>query len=284
MVFVATEASPQTPIAFRSPVRRDNGSFVEFAPDEALTESFLAAMAGFNFLELGEDGKDPIAPYSPPGSDISTTADSYVEANSWESFHRRESATSRDSFFCRTAEHVDHRGDAWHGTEHFQLYGKGPGANDKHLSENSGGLKQFKHQFKEDLKDSERDTRTTLMIRNVPRKYTQHQLLVDLTAAYDFSGGADFFYLPTDLGTCRNLGYCFLNLTTPEQAAAVKSALHKRRLSSCAKSGLSIGYADFQGLDANVRNVRRSLMHRIKNRDYRPLLADEKGNLVPITN
>jgi RNA recognition motif-containing protein len=128
------------------------------------------------------------------------------------------------------------------------------------------------------------DDRTTLMIRNVPRKHTQRQLLADLLAAYDFSGAADFFYLPTDLGTCRNLGYCFLNFVCPERALAAKQALHKLRLSSGAKSGLSIGYADFQGLEENLRNVRRSLMHRIKNREYRPLVADENGDLVPIAS
>jgi hypothetical protein len=93
----------------------------------------------------------------------------------------------------------------------------------------------------------------------------------------------NFFYLPTDLGTCRNLGYCFLNFMCPHRAAAAKTALHKLRLSANAKSGLSLGYADYQGLEENLRNVRRSLMHRIKNREYRPLVADEAGVLVPIS-
>lgn len=267
MVIVAKNAFPHdaVPIPFSPPFARRAPA--AFEPDPALTESFMAAMAGFNFLELGEDIKDRA--YSPPGSDSSTTADSFVDG-----FNNKDG-------ICRM-ERTDRREDQ-QGIDKPLFYEKDHRIGDNFL-DNSGCIKKFEQHFKEDLKESCDDTRTTLMIRNIPRKYTQQQLLVDLTAAYDFSGGANFFYLPTDLGTCRNLGYCFLNLTTPEQAVAVKSALHKRRLSSCAKSGLSIGYADFQGLDANVRNVRRSLMHRIKNRDYRPLLADENGALVPMTN
>jgi len=127
-------------------------------------------------------------------------------------------------------------------------------------------------------------TNTTLMIRNIPRKYTQRQLLIDLNDAHAILGKVDFFYLPADLGTGRNLGYCFVNFVRPQDAVEVKHKLHKLRLFSGAKSGLSIGFADVQGLESNLRNVRRPLMHRIKNREYRPLVLNTAGELLPVSN
>lgn len=123
---------------------------------------------------------------------------------------------------------------------------------------------------------------TTLMIRNIPRKYTQRQLLQDLQDACGIAAMLDFFYLPADLGTGRNLGYCFVNFVQASNALTVKQKLHKLRLFAGAKCGLSIGFADVQGFESNLRNVRRSLMHRIKNREYRPLIAID-GELVPVT-
>jgi hypothetical protein len=226
----------------------------ELSPDaqltHELTESYLAAMAGFNFLELGEEPSSKFV--SAPGSD-STTVGSLPADASYD-------LPSFD--FSEQLEQKENRIDpSW------QVKAPGQPGNQPRADSSKPAA-----------------GRTTLMIRNVPRKYTQRQLLTDLLAACDFTGWADFFYLPTDLGTCRNLGYCFLNFVCPLRAAEVKNALHKLRLSSGAKSGLSIGYADFQGLDENLRNVRRSLMHRIKNREYRPLVADATGELVPITN
>jgi RNA recognition motif-containing protein len=135
-----------------------------------------------------------------------------------------------------------------------------------------------------DKRVDEETTNTTLMIRNIPRKYTQRQLLVDLNDAHAILGKVDFFYLPADLGTGRNLGYCFVNFVQPQDAVEVKQKLHKLRLFSGAKSGLSIGFADVQGLESNLRNVRRPLMHRIKNREYRPLVLNAAGELIPVSN
>jgi hypothetical protein len=216
----------------------------DFVPDSSLTESYLAAINGFNFLELGGD-PEPKSYYRPSseGSTASGQLGGYTE-------------TTDMSF-----DTLDFGRDLGEEVQNAPVA-----------------------QVPEKRESSKEAACTTLMIRNIPRKYTQRQLLIDLIAAHDFSGRVDFFYLPIDLGTGRNLGYCFLNFVCPRAAAAVKGALHKLRLFAGAKSGLSIGYADVQGLEENVRNVRRSLMHRIKNREYRPLVADENGELVPVTN
>merc|ERR1719201_2634248 len=213
------------------------------AGQEQLSESFIAAISGFNFLELGGEAtglgaeKKPSSSLAGPWgadwmSERSTSVDSGVSMDG-RSIPSAKSA-SKDQY--AVAEQV------WGGMPTI-----GPKGYPKSVPKESMGNDHMSNRNGE-------PPRTTLMIRNIPRKYSQRQLLTDLNEAYAFTHGVDFFYLPTDLGTGRNLGYCFVNFLRPEDAEAVKQTL---------------------------RNVRRSLMHRIKNREYRPLVAGPDGDLVP---
>ena len=58
------------------------------------------------------------------------------------------------------------------------------------------------------------DKRTTLMIKNIPNKYTQKMLLT--TIDEKFRGTYDFFYLPIDFKNKCNVGYAFINMVRPE--------------------------------------------------------------------
>lgn len=58
------------------------------------------------------------------------------------------------------------------------------------------------------------DKRTTLMIKNIPNKYTQKMLLT--TIDEKFHGTYDFFYLPIDFKNKCNVGYAFINMVRPE--------------------------------------------------------------------
>ena len=53
------------------------------------------------------------------------------------------------------------------------------------------------------------DDRTTIMIKNIPNKYTQQMLLqtIDRTQRDNY----DFFYLPIDFKNNCNMGYAFIN-------------------------------------------------------------------------
>ena len=57
------------------------------------------------------------------------------------------------------------------------------------------------------------DQRTTVMIKNIPNKYTQRMLLEKINKLH--ANRYDFFYLPIDLKNNCNVGYAFINFVDP---------------------------------------------------------------------
>jgi len=123
---------------------------------------------------------------------------------------------------------------------------------------------------------------TTVMIRNIPNKCSQRELIAELETA-GFQGCFDFLYIPLDLGTMSNVGYAFINFTQPMHAARCMQVLpqhHFRRQRKVGK-GVAVCAAHMQGLEANLRHYEKSAVNTSRLRQRRPVVMNVL-NAVPL--
>jgi len=108
---------------------------------------------------------------------------------------------------------------------------------------------------------------TTLVIRNVPARYTKELLMQE----WPVDGTYDLLYLPFSFKQKRTAGYAFVNFTTHEAAVDFHSRWHGKALrdQGTAKR-LSISTAETQGLEENLRHMAACNVSRIKNSKYLP--------------
>jgi len=129
---------------------------------------------------------------------------------------------------------------------------------------------------------SEESQRTTVMLRNLPNNYTR-AILLRLLDSEGFAGKYDFVYLPIDFRTHAALGYAFVNLVSPEQAACLHwhfDGFSKWMFPSSKRCSVSWSNPH-QGLDSHIARYRNSpLMHEVVPDEYRPVLYRE-GQRIP---
>jgi hypothetical protein len=116
---------------------------------------------------------------------------------------------------------------------------------------------------------------TTGMIRNIPNKCSQRELIAELETV-GFQGCFDFLYIPLDLGTMSNVGYAFVNFTHPAHAARCMEVLpqhHFRRQRKMGK-GVAVCAAHMQGLEANLRHYEKSAVNTSRLRQRRPVVMN----------
>lgn len=123
---------------------------------------------------------------------------------------------------------------------------------------------------------------TTVMLRNIPNKYTREMLIKQLSI--EFLGLFDFMYLPIDFKNKCNVGYGFINFRTPEACAKFVSQFHNVDVRKClpglnSKKIVEVTPARVQGLSENVRRLRNSpVMNQLQDHpEWMPLLFTKDG-------
>ncbi|KAF4685422.1 hypothetical protein FOZ60_006542 [Perkinsus olseni] len=112
---------------------------------------------------------------------------------------------------------------------------------------------------------------TTLMMRHIPNRYSQSELIEEVTAA-GFGGTFDFFYLPMDHSTRANFGYCFINFTTPAVASLFTHVFSGKQLKmSTSRKIIEIVPAKLQGFDANLLHYSKKAVSSDSEEEFRPL-------------
>jgi len=113
---------------------------------------------------------------------------------------------------------------------------------------------------------------TSVMVRNIPNRYTTEEILEELVHS-GFAGGFDFFYLPIDFETKKNKGYFFLNLCTPDLAQVFKEAFSWHNFSRYKSNKVpEVSAATTQGFESNVWKYLQQSSSRINNPWFKPMI------------
>lgn len=119
------------------------------------------------------------------------------------------------------------------------------------------------------------DKRTTIMIRNIPNKYTQQLLLNEINVNH--KGKYDFFYLPIDFKNRCNVGYAFINFIDFRAILAFFKEFNSQRWKNFnSEKVCAISYARIQGKQSMISRFQNSSLME-KDGEYRPLLFYSTG-------
>ncbi|KAI7754854.1 hypothetical protein M8C21_020857 [Ambrosia artemisiifolia] len=146
-----------------------------------------------------------------------------------------------------------------------------------HIDQNVNQMDN-KKQFQLDLDKivKAEDTRTTLMIKNIPNKYTSKMLLASIDEKH--SGTYDFLYLPIDFKNKCNVGYAFINMLSPMHIISFYQDFNGKKWEKFnSEKVASLAYARIQGKAALVTHFQDS---SLMNEDKRcqPIIFHSEGS------
>jgi len=138
----------------------------------------------------------------------------------------------------------------------------------------SNNTEDFKLDVKRVLARS--DQRTTVMVRNIPNKYTQQMLLQEINVNHKET--YDFFYLPIDFKNKCNVGYAFINFISPLSIVEFYEEFNGRKWKNFnSEKVCCISYARIQGKSSMISRFQNSSLMD-KDGEFQPLLFHSSGS------
>ena len=120
---------------------------------------------------------------------------------------------------------------------------------------------------------NEKDQRTTLMIKNIPRNIIQSYLMETINAK--FENLFNFFYLPIDFIKKENAGYAFINFKNSKNIVDFYIEFNEKPWPFCPNRKCFISYARIQGFRAITQHFSSSNIMLVKNGEVKPYISDE---------
>jgi protein phosphatase 1 regulatory subunit 42 len=128
--------------------------------------------------------------------------------------------------------------------------------------------------LQEEYQSAVQEKVTTLMVRNIPNRYTQRELITELEDL-GFAGTFDFLYIPLDKGTMSNVGYAFVNFVSQEWAMKCMDSFQNYRFKRHRKTSgkiAAVSVAHLQGLQANLAHYEKAAVNTAKLKQRRPVV------------
>jgi hypothetical protein len=115
------------------------------------------------------------------------------------------------------------------------------------------------------------DIRTTLMIKNIPNKYSQKMLLAAVDENHH--GYYDFFYLPIDFKNKCNVGYAFINFINFRSIVPFYEEFNNKKWEKFnSEKVCEITYARIQGKSALIGHFQNSSLMSYEDKKCRPII------------
>lgn len=153
------------------------------------------------------------------------------------------------------------------------------GSNDKKLQFTGIKKRNTSHEerkkYKIIIEDiiNEKDQRTTIMLKNIPRDISQLFLMSFQNNKY--KGKFNFLYLPIDFVKKINVSYAFLNLKNSKDIIEIYLDLHDKPWSFCKNKNAYISYARIQGFKSISEHFSKSnLINNELDKLFKPYIND----------
>ncbi|KAI8892577.1 RNA recognition motif 2-domain-containing protein [Globomyces pollinis-pini] len=131
--------------------------------------------------------------------------------------------------------------------------------------------------------ESLRSKRTTIMIRNIPNKYTPQMLSEFINETHQ--GTYDFLYLRMDFKNKCNVGYAFINFTTSQAIVSfMQRVIGKKWPRFKSDKVIALSFATIQGRQNLIKKFQNSSV-MLEHHDWQPQLfytsGENKGKREP---